>query len=146
VWVPGRRTDARLAVALGGRWFPGVHRPADVSLEVAPQRLSWRVDDGEDFFIDVDASVPEATGDVCDVVAGTCLTATLGVSADHVGRLEAARMAPDRRDARQVNVERVSSRFIEGFRTAQPAPSYLMENIAVTWSPAVAPLSTARVA
>lgn len=144
VWVPARRTDARLAVAVGGRWFPGVHRSAHVSLDVAPQRVSWRVDDGEDFFIDVDASVPDGPGDLCDVVAGTCLTATLGVSADHAGRLEAARMAPDGRDARPVHIERVSSRFIENFRTAQPAPSYLMENVAVTWSPAAVPRSTAQ--
>ncbi len=144
VWVPGRRTDAPLTVALGGRWFPGVHRPAYVSLDVLPRRLSWRVDDGNDFFIDVDASVSDPTGDVCDVVGGTCLTATVGVSADHTGRLEAARMTPDRRDAGMVEIERLSSRFIEGFRTAEPAPSYLMENIAVTWSPAAAPHSTAE--
>ena len=30
VYVPERRTDSRLAVAVGGRWFPGVHRPADI--------------------------------------------------------------------------------------------------------------------
>jgi hypothetical protein len=53
-------------------------------------------------------------------------------------------MAPDRRDARPVHIERVSSRFIENLRTAQPAPSYLMENVAVTWSPAAAPRSTAQ--
>jgi hypothetical protein len=139
VWVPGRRTDARLAVALGGRWFPGVHEPARLSLDLRPGGLSWRVDDARGLFIDVDVSVPAANGDACDVVAGTCLGATVGISADHRGGLEAARMQPDRRDAREVVVENLESRFIEGFRSAQLAPSYLMENIAVTWMPAPVP-------
>ncbi len=144
VWVPGRRTDARLAVALGGRWFPGVHEPARVSLDLRPGGLSWRVDDAREFFIDVDVSVPAANGDACDVVAGTCLSATVGISADHRGGLEAARMQPDRRDAREVVVEKLESRFIESFRSAQLAPSYLMENIAVTWMPE--PVPTERTA
>lgn len=141
VWVPARRTDAQLAVVLGGRWFPGVHRRAHVSLDVEPERLSWRVDDGKDFVIDVTASVPTSGARAArdDVVAGTCLSATLGVSADHGSRLEAARMVTETPDARAVNIERLSSRFIEGFRTAQWAPSYLMEKVGVTWSPAAGP-------
>jgi hypothetical protein len=139
VWVPDRRTDARLAVALGGRWFPGVHKPADVSIDLRADGLSWRFDDAGDFLIDVDVSVPCAPVEVCEVVAGTCLAATVGISADHRGGLEAARMQPDHRNARQVVVEKLESRFIEGFRSAVPAPTYLMENVSVTWTPARRP-------
>jgi hypothetical protein len=101
--------------------------------------LAWRIDDGRDFFIDVDVSVPDGTGEARDVVAGTCLAATVGLSADHRGTLEAARMQPDRREAREVIVQKLESRFIAGFRSARPAPSYLMENVAVTWSVASPP-------
>lgn len=139
VWVPARRTDARLAVALGGQWFPGVHRPARITLDPQPGRLSWRIDDGRDFRIDVDVSVPDDTNNVGDVVAGTCLAATIGMSADHDGLLEAACMQPERRDARQVVVDRLESRFIDSFHSARPASSYLMENIPVSWTPAPSP-------
>ena len=139
VWVPGRRTDSRLAVALGGRWFPGVHEPARVVLDPRPAALSWRVDDGREFFVDVEVSVEATTDDACDVVAGTCLAATVGISRDHRGELEAARMKPERHDAREVVVEKLESRFIDGFRSAQLAASYLMENIAVTWTPTSVP-------
>jgi hypothetical protein len=134
VWVPGRRTDSRLAIALGGRWFPGVHRSAALQVDASDERVVWRVDDGGEFFIDVAAR--PSTGEVCDVVAGTCLSAAIGLSADHRGQIEAARMVADAPTARAVEVERLASRFIDGFRSARPAPSYLMENVAVTWCPA----------
>jgi hypothetical protein len=140
VWVPGRRTDARLAAALGGRWFPGVHRPAAVHLDSSAGRVAWRVDDADDFFVDVVGVAGAAVGgEVRDVVAETCLTAAVGLSADHRGGLEAARMDPDVCRARAVSIEHLASRFIAGFSTAERAPSYLMENVAVTWSPAAAP-------
>lgn len=146
VWVPGRRTDSRLAIALGGRWFPGVHRPAALQVDASDERVAWRVDDGGggDFFIDIAAR--PSSGEVCDVVAGTCLSATVGLSIDRRGQIEAARMVPDAPTARVVEVERLASRFIDGFRSAQPAPSYLMENVSVTWSPAAGPRLAAPVA
>lgn len=144
VWVPGRRTDSRLAIALGGRWFPGVHRPAALEVDASDERVAWCVDDGSEFVIDVAAR--PSSGDVCDVVAGTCLTAAIGLSADHRGQIEAARMVPESPTARAVEVERLASRFIDGFGSAQPAPSYLMENVAVTWSPTDGPRTGAPVA
>lgn len=137
VWVPGRRTNSRLAIALGGRWFPGVHRPARVEVTARGDRLAWRVDDGTDFSIDVDAVIEDAAA--CDVVAGTCLAAAVGLSADHHGKLEGARMVPDVHAARQARIDRLASRFIDSFETAQPAPSYVMQDVDVTWSPEVAP-------
>src|SRR5882724_3945498 len=58
VYVAERRTDSRLAVALGGRWFPGVHRPAHVVLRETPQGLAWSVRGG-DFSIAATVTVPE---------------------------------------------------------------------------------------
>lgn len=139
VWVPGRRTDAWLAVALGGRWFPGVHERARVERATRDDQLTWCVDDGRDFYIRVGASIPSETAEICDVVAGTCLSAAVGLSADHRGGIEAPRMQPDSRRAREVTIDQLDSRFIGGFRTAGPAPSYLMENIAVTWTPSTSP-------
>jgi len=145
VWVPGRRSDSRLAVALGGRWFPGVHEPARVDLEAGSDRLSWRVDDGHDFFIDVGVVLPTGGDKACDAVAGTCLAATVGVSADRRGQLEAARMEPDRTDAREVVVDNLTSHFIDSFRSGRPAPSYLMEEISVRWTPAPSPAPNSTV-
>ncbi|MGH9268941.1 MAG: hypothetical protein ACRD0D_12300 [Acidimicrobiales bacterium] len=60
------------------------------------------------------------------------------VSPGHVGRLEAVRMVPDHHLARAVTVERLDSAFLARFRTARPAPCYLMEDVAVTWAAAPA--------
>jgi hypothetical protein len=48
-------------------------------------------------------------------------------------------MEPDRRTLREVLVTDLHSRFIEGFRTAEAAPAYLMEHVDVVWrrAPAV---------
>jgi hypothetical protein len=136
VWVPGRRTDSTLAVALGGRWFPGVHERARIATTRAPTRLWWRVDDGRGFFIEVAASASDGAGEVCGLVAGTCLTAAVGLSADHRGSIEAARMRPANGRTREVVIDRIDSRFIDSFRTARAAPSYVMEDVAVMWAPA----------
>lgn len=145
VWVPGRRTSSRLATALGGRWFPGVHERARVEVHEQPAGLSWRVDDGQGFSIAVDVadsvtvSATATAAAACDPVAGTCLAAAVGISSGHRGELEAARMQPERRDAREVAVERLESRFVSSFRSAQLAPAYLMEQVGVTWTPAPGP-------
>jgi hypothetical protein len=146
VYVPMRHTDSRLAVAVGGRWFPGVHRPAHIAITGQPDDplgLSWRVDDmgGADEFgirVTVTATAnPPSEAD--EPVAGTCLAATIGLSPDHKGELEAAHMAPAHRRAREVAVEDLRSAFLSGFSTATPAPSYLMEDVDVHWTPGPAP-------
>src|SRR4051812_21128407 len=147
VYVPERRTDSRLAVALGGRWFPGVHQPADVVLRAPGAGLEWSVHGG-DFSVAATVRVPEhTTADLsCDSVAGTCIGANVGLSPNHAGALEGARMEPSRRVAREVVVDALESSFIAGFATAVPARAYLMEDVAVAWSPADVPRVATRVA
>lgn len=143
VYVPERRTDSRLAVALGGRWFPGVHRPADIAVREETEGFTWSVRGG-DFSIVVSVTVPEdrAVDLTCDPIAGACIGANVGLSTNHRGVLEGARMEPVRRAAREVVVDALQSTFIAGFTTAAPAPAYLMEDVAVAWSRADAPRVT----
>jgi hypothetical protein len=145
VYVPSRRTDSRLAVALGGRWFPGVHRSARVVIRDTSAGFSWRVQDDGEFGIAVEVSVcdEQPESEACDPIGGTCLGATVGLSPDHAGMLEAARMEPEHRNARQVVVEVVDSSFISSFSTARPVPAYLMQNVAVRWTRVAGPRLTA---
>jgi len=143
VYVPVRHTDSRLAVALGGRWFPGVHRPARITVAGRPDAasgLTWRVDGAGPLGVRVAVTAstdrPSAAGEPIGV---TCLAAELGRSPNHRGELEAARMAPTHRRARQVAVDDLHSGFLSGFSTAGPAPSYLVEDVGVRWSSAPAP-------
>jgi hypothetical protein len=147
VYVPERRTDSGLAVALGGRWFPGVHRPADVILRATAAGFEWSVQGG-DFAVSTTVRIPEhSTSDLtCDSVAGTCIGANVGLSPNHVGALEGARMEPTRRAARAVEIDALESTFIAGFATAVPARAYLMEDVAVVWSRTAAPRVANRVA
>lgn len=141
VFVPGRRTDSRVAVALGGRWFPGVHRSARVDIRDIAAGCTWRVESDGEFDIAVAVSMPSVPPALAvgDPIGSTCLAATIGLSPGRTGALEGARMEPERRDAREVVVEQLCSRFIAGFNTANPAPAYLMEDVAVTWTRAPAP-------
>jgi len=135
VYVPERRTDSRLAIALGGRWFPGVHRPAGVAVRDTIDGLVWSVRGGE-FAIAATVSVGGRTSSdaACDPIAGTCVGADVGLSRNHNGALEGARMEPMRRTVRRVDVVALDSTFIAGFATARPAPAYLMEDVAVAWT------------
>jgi hypothetical protein len=146
VYVPMRHTDSRLAVVLGGRWFPGVHRPAHIAIAGQPDSplgLTWRVDDAggaDEFGIRVTVTAtPDPASEPCEPIAGTCLAATIGLSPGHTGALEGAHMAPAHRRAREVVVVDLHSAFLAGFSTATPAPSYLMEDVDVLWKPAPAP-------
>jgi hypothetical protein len=128
VYVPDRRSDSRLAVALGGRWFPGVHRRARVDVSDTSARLSWPIDDDGRFGVSVAVLIPHDQPAVRprDPIGGTCVGATLGVSRDHSGALEAVRMDPAHRNAREVVVESLDSAFISSFATAEAAPAYLI--------------------
>jgi len=144
VYVPVRLTDSRLAIGLGGRWFPGVHRSASVAITQLGQGLFWTIEpEGDDagFAVRVAVTVHDAlVGSRCEEVGSICLNATVGISPDHAGRLEAARMEPDLRVARSVQVDELNSAFIDGFTSARPAPSYLMSDVGVTWTRAAVPL------
>jgi hypothetical protein len=143
VFVPVRHTDSRLAVAAGGRWFPGVHERARVEVGAAGTRLRWGSNPVGDRRpgIRVVVSLPgeDQAGAVCDPVGGTCLAATVGVSPDHRGVLEAVRMDPSHRDACEVEVEELDSAFINGFATAKLVTSYVMRDAEVTWRRALTP-------
>ncbi|MGI8983312.1 MAG: hypothetical protein ACR2HM_02065 [Acidimicrobiales bacterium] len=82
----------------------------------------------------VRATITPTTAAVpCEPIGGTCLSATLGLSPDHRGML-AARMEPEHRRAQRVEIDQLDSAFLAGFTTARPAPSYLMRDVAVTWT------------
>jgi hypothetical protein len=150
VFVPVRHTDSWLAVAAGGRWFPGVHARAHLEVAAARARLRWVSDpvrDASDLGIRTVVSIPDGdrAGAVCDPVGGTCLAATVGVSPDHRGVLEAVRMDPSHRDACEIGVEELDSAFIDGFATAKLVASYVMRDAEVTWRPASPPYTGAKV-
>ena len=136
VYVPVRHTDSRAAVTLGGRWFPGVHRRAAIEVVESADELCWTVapvDGDTGFGIRVVASTSVATSSTAyETIGATCLGAAVGISPDHHGILEAARMAPEHRRAQQVTIDHLISEFLAGFASAQPAPSYLMRDVAVT--------------
>jgi hypothetical protein len=148
VYVPVRHTDSRAARVLGGRWFPGVHRRAAIELTDDGRCLRWSVEPGDratDYGVSVSASITSTSTSTSasarrEPIAGACLSATMGLSPDHHGALEAARMEPDHRRALQVEIGDLDSAFIAGFATAQRAPSYLMRDVDVTWTKAPAPL------
>jgi hypothetical protein len=144
VYVPVRHTDSRLAVALGGRLVPAVHEPARVELAAPGDGLTWSVDPVDataGLAVRVVVSIPERSqgSSVCDPIGGTCLRAAVGLSPDHRGDLEGTRMDLAHRDASEVVVEQLASTYLGGFSTAQPAPSYLLRDVDVTWRPAPAP-------
>jgi hypothetical protein len=148
VYVPVRLTDSRLAVTVGGRLFPGVHRPAMIQVLDEPDRFTWRVDapDARDpFGIRVAVGLPSASpvASPDDAVGQTCLAAAVGLSPDHHGIVEAVRMEPDHHLARAVEITDLRSDFVSSFATAVPAPAYLMENVKVRWTPAPGPVGAA---
>jgi hypothetical protein len=144
VYVPVRHTSSRLAISLGGRWFPGVHEPAQIAIERSSGTLRWSmapVADRTALAIAVEVSDVGGQRAVIsnEPVGATCLAANIGLSPDHHGRLEAAAMTPQHRMAQEVAVESLDSAFLDGFTTAAIAPSYRMTEVAVTWSRASAP-------
>ncbi len=138
VYVPLRLTDARAAIALGGRLFPGVHRRASIELTQDGQRLGWSVLAGDEpgaYSVRADASSRDSSPVAsCEPIGGTCLSATVGLSPGHGGVLEAARMTPSHRHAQPVDLHHLDAAFLASFVTAVPAPSYMMRDVDVTWT------------
>ena len=143
VHVSMRHTDSRLGVALGGRWFPGVHERARIDVSLSHDRLLWTVlpvDDFSGFPINASVTVPSGRdSEPSDAVGVACLDASVGLSPNHHGVLEGARMEPDHHNACEVIVEQLDSTYLSGFVTARPSRSYLMRDIGVTWTPTAAP-------
>jgi hypothetical protein len=143
VYVPVRHTDSHAAKLLGGRWFPGIHRPAAIEIASDRRHLDWSVepdDHAAGYAITFSASIgswsSQAEG---EPIGATCLSAAVGLSPDRHGKLEAARMEPGHRRALPVEIHSIDSAFLARFTTAQPAPSYLMRDVDVTWTKARAP-------
>ena len=61
------------------------------------------------------------------------------LSPNRHGVLEGACMEPDHRRVREVKIDDLDSVFLSSFKTAQLAPSYLMADVGVTWTPAAVP-------
>jgi hypothetical protein len=149
VYVPMRHTDSRVAVLTGGRIFPGVHRRARFGIEENARSLSWTVEpsDGDEFGLRTTVSLNvDGVDPQCDDVGRTCLDASVGLSPGHNVGLEAVEMSPSHRQARRVDIERLESRFLDCFESAEPVASYLMTDAAVRWSPAAMPTRLASVA
>ena len=143
VYVPMRQTDSRMAVALGGRWFPGAHERAQVEVSASDGRLSWATDPGgpNGYRVRVGATIPLDTAPsvATGPIAGACVTADIGLSPNRHGVLESARMEPDHRRVSEVEIHDADLAFLSSFKTAQVAPSYLMADVGVTWTPAAVP-------
>ncbi|MEE8602403.1 DUF2071 domain-containing protein [Euzebya tangerina] len=143
VYVPIRHTDSRLAAVLGGRWFPGVHERARIEVSSSGLELRWASEPLDATHFGMRAEVHDradaAAGAACDPVGATCLGASVGLSPDRRGRLEAARMEPSHRDARLVTVDVLESNFIDSFSTAVISNSFLMCDADVEWTRAAAP-------
>jgi len=146
VYVPRRHTESRLAVALGGRVFPGVHERARIEVSASEEHLRWRSEPLDAVGFGVRVAVSDHSdshaGATYDQVGATCLGASVGLSPDRRGRLEAARMEPSHRDARAVTIEEIDSVFISSFATAELSTSYLMRDADVTWTRAAVPAMT----
>lgn len=147
VYVPVRHTASQPAQAVGGRWFPGVHLPATIRTASDGEHLRWTVEPrlaSDRYGIRVQARV--AAGQATEPnepIGGTCLAASVGVSPDRRGTLEAARMEPEHRVAQPVEITELDSRFLDRFTSLRLATSYLMRDVQVRWTRASAPSTAA---
>jgi hypothetical protein len=143
VYVPTRHTNSRAAIFLGGRWFPGVHRPANIEFIDEQHHLEWNVRptaQTNDYSLRLKASTDGLSDSMpSEPIGATCVGAAIGLSPDHRGELEAARMEPSHRRAQLVRLDDLHSDFLARFTTAVPAPSYLMRDVDVVWTRERAP-------
>lgn len=153
VYVPVRHTPSQPAQAVGGRWFPGVHLPATIRTASDGEHLRWTVEPrsaSDQYGIRVQVQVQVTAGQATEPsapIGGTCLAASVGLSPDRRGTLEAARMEPGHRMAHPVEITELDSRFLARFTSIRPATSYLMRDVQVRWTRASAPsTAAARVA
>lgn len=151
VYVPERFTGSRLATLLSGRLVPGVHRHARLAVDRSPGRIRWwagaeGASAGLGMAVDIDT-----TGIATDEqpeVGRVSVGAQVALSPDRRGGIEAVHMQPNRTDARPVHALSLSSTFLDGFASAVPASTYLMERVDVTWTPvpSMVPLPGSNVA
>lgn len=147
VYVPTRHTDSLPGCALGGRWFPGVHRRAATSVEQIRDRVVWTVDPAAnaEFRLHVSADLSGDPADpASDSVAAVCLLPTQGMSPGHDGAPEAVQMLAKLQCGQVVQVRDLQSAFIDGFETARPATSFVARDVEVAWSRLPLPASVQR--
>lgn len=139
VYVPVRLTDARMAVLVGGRVFPGVHASASIVVDADDSRLSWKVNPRSEVAagFDISASVMlDQSGDAASEVAEIVVGTVLGVSPGRrPGSMEAVEMQLDHQVVRTVELSDLDSKFLTGFSTAEPAETLLMTDVGVIWRP-----------
>jgi hypothetical protein len=138
VYIPGRVSSSHAARAVGGRAFPGVYRAATTGLVDSGQSISWSVAPRwvTDFGLRVTAVVAAGeASETCEPIGGTCLDAVVGLSPGRDGALEGARMKPTHRRALPVDLVDLDSPFLDTFASVRAAPSYLMRDVPVVWSP-----------
>lgn len=145
VYVPMRFTDSLLARGAGGRWFPGVHRAANIEVHRAPGHLEWSVSGNGELGIKVRVTTGGelARPETCEPIGGACLSADVGLSPDRFGVLEGARMEPTSRIAELARIEHLESGYLSSFATARLGPSYVMRDVAVRWTGAPASVESA---
>ncbi|QGG96689.1 hypothetical protein [Actinomarinicola tropica] len=148
VYVPVRHTSSRPAQVVGGRWFPGVHLPATIRTASDGEHLRWTVEPrfaSDRYGIRVQAQVAAGPAtEPSEPIGGTCLAASVGLSPDRRGTLEAARMEPEHRTAQPVEITELDSGFLAGFTSIRPASSYVMRDVRVRWTRASAPSAAAE--
>jgi hypothetical protein len=71
------------------------------------------------------------------------LAASVDLSPDRHGTLEAARMEPEHRVAQRVEITELDARFLAGFTIIRPTSSYLMRDVQVRWTRGSAPSTAA---
>jgi hypothetical protein len=144
VYVPVRHTDSLAGCALGGRWFPGVHRRAATSIDVSGDRVAWTVDAGASakFRLRATADLNGYPADPgSDDVAAACLLPTKAMSPGHDGAPEAVQMLAEHQRGQVVQVSHLASAFIDSFETARPATSFVAKDVEVSWSRQPLPVS-----
>jgi len=153
VYVPLRQTDSPVAAAIGGRLVPGVQRRADLGMRTVAGASSKRFevlvgDRSMPGHVRLSASVAPAGGGgpaACDVV-GTCVAARVGLSPGRRGGFDAMRMDLDDPVVEPLVLHEFVSPFVDSFRSAGEATSFVMRSTVVRWARAWSPAPGAQVA
>lgn len=138
VYIPRRHSASRLAVAVGGRLFPGAHRAARFAVAEDADRVHLRID-ADDLRLEVRA---EATGSWTSSLFPTPGDASefyrrgaVGLSPSRDGRrLEAVTLSAPGWHARPAVVRSLRSDVLEGMGAGvQVDSALLMQDIDVVW-------------
>lgn len=142
VWVQRRDTDRRLPVLLGGRVFPGVHRPAEVEVADTSDRglrVRVRARDGALVRAECRPGGPWTSRLFDDPAAASAFFAggDVGVSHDRRGRPECVRLDTEAWRAEPVALEAWTTAFDEALPSgaARLDHGLLVRDVPMTWAP-----------